>query len=127
MTTGVQLDQVSLSVSYYEHLDANSTANQAGIGLFSLLGINIQLLWPIYCRQLQRLMDEEGGLLKTIKILIGLFDYRHCEELVKENTQECDDLVAKIFQRAGQSMVLNLDIYVNWIQQAHMRDNRIYL
>lgn len=123
MTIGVLLDQVSLNPCFYEKLDNDSAAKFPGIGLFTLLALNMPLLWPICCRQLHRLIDEEGGFLKTIKILIGLFDFRHSEDFHKEKTQECDDLVASVLERAGENMDLSIVIYVSWIQQAHMRDN----
>lgn len=123
MTIGVLLGKVSLNISYFEKLGVGSPVKQSGIGLFALVGLYMPYLWPICCLQLQRLMDEQDGLLKAVKILIGLFDFRHCAGFKKERSQECDDLVAIVLERAGESMDWSTACYVNWIQQAHMRDS----
>lgn len=117
MTIGVPLDKVSLNIRYFEKLDVGSQVKQSGIGLFTVLGLYMPMLWPICCCQLQRLMNEENELLKTIKLFIAVLDFRHSGEFFKESSQECDLLVCTLVKRAGNSS--NVGPYLNWIQQAH--------
>lgn len=119
MTTGVMLDHASLNISYYENLDVDSAAKQPGIGYFALLGTYLPFLWPICCRQLQRLMNEEDGLLKTLKILIGFID---SNKFLRENTQNCDEFVENVLEQARANLEINLSHYVDKIQRAFLRE-----
>lgn len=122
MTNGLEPDQVTLNVSYYDQLEFDSVVKLPGMGLFIILQLNMPLLWPICCRQLQRWINEDGGLLATVKLLIGLFEFRHSGDFTLESNQECHVLVDIIIKRTGENTTLNLRQCVNLIREAYRRE-----